>query len=367
MITLNEIAYNIKNLAYGGNTSVENIISIDQIKHWIHYHRAKLIADNFKNGITEDSSLWQKFPLGLRNSTAPVFSNYYRAWDEHDINSALTAPVMTSDNLLKFAKKNGDKLTGEFNAIGGLFDTENKYGNSRQATYFGDNAKGFRNKGYHSFFVPIPVQIKNGEAIKDVEITRVNYRSDLPSTTTTDEGTKGYQTRRISVQENRERNTNAYNKFTPSDKSPEWLFSKSPMPRHADETQYAVNARGHAHITISGLEISPNFYANDNTPVERAMLWAYKADMKMILENPTDIDMIYPRTNSGGSANHKRFRFDDASTPYPLPMQYIPELIQRILQIEMGIILKTVPDILNNSMDDQTKLKLSQSGPQTQR
>ena len=32
MVTLNEIAYNIKNIAYGGQTSDENFISIEQIK-----------------------------------------------------------------------------------------------------------------------------------------------------------------------------------------------------------------------------------------------------------------------------------------------------------------------------------------------
>ena len=61
MITLNEIAYNIKNLAYGGQNSAENNISTAQIKHWIHYHRAKLIEDNINKGILSFNNLFQNF------------------------------------------------------------------------------------------------------------------------------------------------------------------------------------------------------------------------------------------------------------------------------------------------------------------
>ena len=43
MATLNEIAYNIKNLAYGGSYSIEESMDIRQIKFWINYHRANII------------------------------------------------------------------------------------------------------------------------------------------------------------------------------------------------------------------------------------------------------------------------------------------------------------------------------------
>ena len=48
MATLNEIAYNIKGLMSGGQESVENSIDTRQIKHWIHYHRAKIIEEKIK-------------------------------------------------------------------------------------------------------------------------------------------------------------------------------------------------------------------------------------------------------------------------------------------------------------------------------
>ena len=45
MATLNEIAYNIKNLAYGGINKEEENISTRQIKFWIHYHRAEILKE----------------------------------------------------------------------------------------------------------------------------------------------------------------------------------------------------------------------------------------------------------------------------------------------------------------------------------
>ena len=50
MASLNEIAYNIKNLAYNGDTNEEENIGIRQIKFWIHYHRAKIIKELAREG-----------------------------------------------------------------------------------------------------------------------------------------------------------------------------------------------------------------------------------------------------------------------------------------------------------------------------
>mgnify|MGYP001430927129 FL=1 len=50
MITLNQLADNIHEMMYPNTLSLEGEISKRQIKHWIHYHRAKLIADNIDKG-----------------------------------------------------------------------------------------------------------------------------------------------------------------------------------------------------------------------------------------------------------------------------------------------------------------------------
>ena len=50
MATLNEIAYNAINLIRGGRTSDDDDISIRQVKHMIHYHRANLLMNYTSNG-----------------------------------------------------------------------------------------------------------------------------------------------------------------------------------------------------------------------------------------------------------------------------------------------------------------------------
>ena len=49
MATLNEIAYNIKELMSGGDEKLENNIDTRQIKYWVHYHRAKIIEEKLKS------------------------------------------------------------------------------------------------------------------------------------------------------------------------------------------------------------------------------------------------------------------------------------------------------------------------------
>ncbi len=49
MATLNEIAYNIKELMSGGDEKLENNIDTRQIKYWVHYHRARIIEEKLKS------------------------------------------------------------------------------------------------------------------------------------------------------------------------------------------------------------------------------------------------------------------------------------------------------------------------------
>ena len=68
MITLNEIAYNIQNMMYPKSLIDpirEGQISIKQIKHWIHYHRAKLIEENISKGILNFSNIYQRIVNGI--------------------------------------------------------------------------------------------------------------------------------------------------------------------------------------------------------------------------------------------------------------------------------------------------------------
>ena len=50
MATLNEIAYNLKNLAYSGNSNTEEDLSNRQIKFWIHYYRGQILTELMEDG-----------------------------------------------------------------------------------------------------------------------------------------------------------------------------------------------------------------------------------------------------------------------------------------------------------------------------
>ena len=50
MSTLNEIAYNILNIARSGRSSDDDTLSLNQIKHWVHYYRGNLLQKYTSNG-----------------------------------------------------------------------------------------------------------------------------------------------------------------------------------------------------------------------------------------------------------------------------------------------------------------------------
>ena len=57
-MTLSEIAYNIKNIVEGGISGDDSNLSLSQIKHMIHYHRAQLLTKYTDSGrFISDASL----------------------------------------------------------------------------------------------------------------------------------------------------------------------------------------------------------------------------------------------------------------------------------------------------------------------
>ena len=83
MITLNEIAYNIQNLASGGKSSMELNVGIRQIKHWVHYNRAKIISENIDKGILSNHILWQDIPLDIFNYHNDGIRKWNDLWIAH--------------------------------------------------------------------------------------------------------------------------------------------------------------------------------------------------------------------------------------------------------------------------------------------
>jgi hypothetical protein len=59
MATLNEIAYNIKNVISGGVASDDSDVSLRQIKFMVHYHRANLLMKYTDNGRKASNASFQ--------------------------------------------------------------------------------------------------------------------------------------------------------------------------------------------------------------------------------------------------------------------------------------------------------------------
>ena len=364
MITLNEIAYNIKNLAYGGNTSTENSISLRQIKHWIHYHRAKLIADNIDKGITNNEALYQPMSLTLRNSTSGAARNFYDAWDAYDIDSSLTIPTVSGAFLSNHPKNESDvghRLNGEWLAHSSLSidntGDEQSYTDAKSRSFYGDEISSsqirgdFRNFGSHNFWTPRPLQLKNDQGIKNVGLERQIHFPDDPATPQNEQG-YGYHKKGIKLYRKEYGNFDEYNKFTDHGK-PYYIQGTTKINRDDGYANYN-------YIGFRGLQVSPNYHGGLNIPGNKKVFWKYKASAYMILENPIEIDMMW------GWWYENKIDWDDATTPYPIPMEYVSDLIQRVIQVEMQTELKTVPDVVNDGMDDLIKLK-TKGGAQVQR
>ena len=75
-MTLNEIAYNIKNIVEGGRHGEDSSISIRQIKHMVHYHRARLITKWTEGGrYVADTFLSNKsYAIGTSSSYMGEFT-----------------------------------------------------------------------------------------------------------------------------------------------------------------------------------------------------------------------------------------------------------------------------------------------------
>ena len=88
---------------------------------------------------------------------------------------------------------------------------------------------------------------------------------------------------------------------------------------------------------MSGLQVSPNYFNNvDYTTSPIKILWKYDGYIKAIFENPTTVDI--PRFNFEDYGN----AWDDNTTPYPIPAENIKDLIDRVVQTETNVSLKTM-------------------------
>jgi len=354
MITLNEIAYNIKNLAYGGSNSTESTISIAQIKHWIHYHRAKLIADNIDKGITNNEKIYQKAQLTLFDSTLEVFS------ESHGMKT-------TSGGYANSPKATDGKPNGEWIPYSSLaYGTENydqSYIDASNRNYYGIETKksqirgDFRNFGWMQFFIPETLMLKDDRGIKEVAVSRIVH---FPSETSSDNVNDSFQKNYIQLYR-KNNNHDEFNKFTDKN-TPHYEQFKASIDTIRKETynpDYTTNSLN--ILRVNNLQVSPNYHGGLDNPSNKEVFWKYRGFIKMILENPLHINNM---------KSYKDFGINQSlasSESYPIPMEYVSDLVQRVIQVEMQTELKTNPEEITDNSDDNIKLKKMSSGSQVQR
>tara|TARA_R110002074_G_scaffold139255_1_gene284835 strand:- start:441 stop:1061 length:621 start_codon:yes stop_codon:yes gene_type:complete len=106
-MTLNEIAYNIKNLAEGGYSTDDSNLDIRQIKSWIHYHRLGLLESYTDNGKKIPSGATQN--LGL--FTVPDSDAYLTLPRIASLGSTRAISSITSiDGGFVFGRTTQDKI-----------------------------------------------------------------------------------------------------------------------------------------------------------------------------------------------------------------------------------------------------------------
>jgi hypothetical protein len=110
-MTLNEIAYNIKNIVEGGISGEDSNISIRQIKSMVHYHRAQLLMKYTDSGrylsekcyseisgnIPEDGAITAPEVLGFPNNKGIVSISIWPSNDQED-GGRIEIPIQDNAN-----------------------------------------------------------------------------------------------------------------------------------------------------------------------------------------------------------------------------------------------------------------------------
>lgn len=106
-MTLNEIVYNIKNLAEGGYTTDDSKLSTRQIKAWVNYHRLNILESYTNNG----KSIPQGATQSLGTFTVPDEGSFITVPKiaSYGDTRGITSITSTDGNMI-FARTTQDKI-----------------------------------------------------------------------------------------------------------------------------------------------------------------------------------------------------------------------------------------------------------------
>ena len=169
MATLNEIAYNIKNLAYNGDTNEEENIGIRQIKFWIHYHRAKILKELEREGKGIPEECLQHYKFNSDNLlfyiTGTSQATALKTYIDGLPGSSESRLVAISPRLLILAGAGGDLMPNNY-----------YYGND----FYSEDRGGQQDEiGYMPLVLPEILNI-SGYGVKNLVVRRNNVNGAIP-------------------------------------------------------------------------------------------------------------------------------------------------------------------------------------------
>ena len=326
MASLNEIAYNLKNMAYGGSsTTREENIGIRQIKFWINYYRAELIKEFYLKGKNLPYEFYQKHQP-TRNDVGYMRSNYAGG----AINTLLNEITTYSGAILAYSARVAD-LANAATTVEDDPDTEDvdeevlsplteetiaTIGNVTDDFYgqdFYDYNSNESNYDYGRIEFELPELISVNHGIYDLEIRKLGVKDELQ----TNQNTRAIN---VPVLTRNEAENSKYNRFT-----------KDSVKAHI-ETHRSSSGR-YKNASMVRIHRVRSVYKNaSNGAIEHAI--PYAVYLKGLFADPTQ----------------SNFYVNDDDV-YPIPEYLISELNQKILSKEMAMTLSTGSDNFDDERD----------------
>ena len=322
MASLNEIAYNIKNLAYNGDTNEEENIGIRQIKFWIHYHRAKIIKELEKEGRGIPEECLQRYDFNSDNlltyHTGTTQSTTLKAYIDSLVGSSESRLVAISPRLLILANAGGNHMANNYH-----------YGND---LYPEDRGGQQDEIGQMPLILPNILNI-SGYGVKNLYVRRNNvsgaspvhnvYEIDVPIINKTSNRRKRYDRfGKKSVTAHIE------NYYSGAHRPNSTLLN--PLPNATSSQKQSLVIRN-----LQSMLRQSNRQDDIGSPI------FYRVSAHLLFANPTE---------------DKSWMNDDDI--YPFPDYLVNDLIKAVMQ-EMQIALQTQPDLVTDGMDT-TRVQVQQ-------
>ena len=215
----------------------------------------------------------------------------------------------------------------------------------------------FRNIGFAGFVIPEPLMLKNHTSIKDIALQRMVYLTEDADNGPGNLGGDSIATGgpqhdfiHIPMKSIDEASYSDFNRFSNTNK-PHAMLTRSKLRSNIDS--------GYTILELNGLQTSPNYLEDKKAPsAAETCYWKYHGNLRAIFADPTQVKV--PRV----APNHSFLQWDDASSPYPIPMEYVKDLIDRVVATEVSVISKTLSDEISDNADTA---KIMQYGAQVQR